>query len=134
MSPDQGIRGYVRTGELTSERTDAGLAVLTITGEHDLSTAPELRRRLEALLAEGAGVIVDLSSATFIDSSILGAILDGKRRAGDAAVGYAVLSANGAGAVDRVLEVTGLRTELPVHGERDAAESAALEASGEPAR
>ncbi len=134
MPPDQGISGNVRTGELAIERTNAGLAVLTITGEHDLSTAPELRRRLEALLAEGTGVIVDLSSATFIDSSILGAILDAKRRAGDTAVGYAVLSANGAGAVDRVLEVTGLRSELPVHGEREAAESAALETSGEPAR
>ena len=131
MAPDRGISGHVRTGELALERTDAGLAVLTINGEHDLSTAPELRRRLEALLEERTGVIVDLSGATFIDSSILGAILEGKRRAGEASIGYAVLHANGTDAVDRVLEVTGLRTELPVHDEREAAASAALEMSGE---
>ncbi len=79
-------------------------------------------------------MIVDLSSATFIDSSILGAILDGKRRAADRGVGYAVLHTNGADAVDRVLEVTGLRTELPVHAEHEAASDAAQDASGEPAR
>jgi anti-sigma B factor antagonist len=117
----------VRTGELALERIDAGLALLTITGEHDLSTAPELRRRLEDVLSEGTGVVVDLSRATFIDSSILGVILDAKRRAAEAKVGYAVVHTNGADPVDRVLEVTGLRAELPVHTAREAATSAALE-------
>lgn len=112
------------------ERTDKGLALLTITGEHDLSTAPQLRRRLEELLDEGTRVVVDLSRATFIDSSILGVILDAKRRAAEAKVGYAVLHTNGAAPVDRVLEVTGLRAELPVHSAREAATSAALEGSG----
>jgi anti-sigma B factor antagonist len=124
----------VRTGELALERIDAGLALLTITGEHDLSTAPELRRRLEEVLSEGTGVVVDLSRATFIDSSILGVILDAKRRAAEAKVGYAVLHTNGADPVDRLLEVTGLREELPVHTAREAATSAALEGSGKSSR
>lgn len=134
MTSNQGSFADVRTGELALERTDAGLTLLTITGEHDLSTAPELRRRLEELLNERMGVVVDLSRATFIDSSILGVILDGKRRAAEAKVGYAVLHANGADPVDRVLEVTGLRAELPVHTARDAATSAALEGSGKSSR
>ena len=108
--------------------------MLTITGEHDLSTAPELRRRLEEVLSEGTGVVVDLSRATFIDSSILGVILDAKRRAAEAKVGYAVFHTNGADPVDRVLEVTGLRAELPVHTAREAATSAALEGSGNSSR
>jgi anti-sigma B factor antagonist len=120
----------VRTGEIALERTDSGLAVLTISGEHDLSTAPNLRRRLDGLLDERTGVVVDLSAATFIDSSILGVILDGKRRSGEAGLGYAVLQSNGAEAVSRVLEVTGLRAELPVHAEREEAVSAALDGSG----
>jgi anti-sigma B factor antagonist len=66
----------VRTGELALKRTDSGVAVLTISGEHDLSTAPILRRRLDGLLDEGTAVVVDLSPATFVDSSILGVILD----------------------------------------------------------
>jgi len=115
----------VRTGELALERKESGLAVLTISGEHDLSTAPNLRRRLDGLLDEGAATVVDLSSATFIDSSILGVILDGRRRAAEAKIGFAVARANGSDAVDRVLEVTGLRSELPVHAQREEAVTAA---------
>jgi anti-sigma B factor antagonist len=123
----------VRTGEFALERTDdAGLAVLTISGEHDLSTAPELRRRLDGLLDEGTATVVDLSPATFIDSSILGVILDGRRRAADAELGFAVVHSNGADAVDRVLEVTGLRSELPVHARREEAVAAASGNAGKP--
>ena len=125
MTSNQGSFGDVRTGEFALERTDAGVAVLTISGEHDLSTAPELRRRLDVLLDEDAATVVDLSPATFIDSSILGVILDGRRRASDAGLGFAVLHSNGADAVDRVLEVTGLRVELPVHARREEALTAA---------
>jgi anti-sigma B factor antagonist len=121
----------VRTGELALERKDSGLAVLTISGEHDLSTAPNLRRRLNALLDEGTATVVDLSPATFIDSSILGVILDGRRRADEAEIGFAVVRSNGSDAVDRVLEVTGLRAELPVHARREEAVAAA---SGNPGR
>jgi anti-sigma B factor antagonist len=117
----------VRTGELALERNDEGLAVLTISGEHDLSTAPNLRRRLDGLLDEGVPTVVDLSPATFIDSSILGVILDGRRRAAEAKIGFAVARSNGSDAVDRVLEVTGLRAELPVHAGR---EEAVIAASG----
>jgi anti-sigma B factor antagonist len=132
VTSNPGSFAGVRTGELALERTDAGLAVLTISGEHDLSTAPNLRRRLDALLREGTATVVDLSPATFIDSSILGVILDGRRRAAEADVGYAVVHSNGADAVDRLLEVTGLRAELPVHARRKEALSAASGNSGMP--
>jgi anti-sigma B factor antagonist len=108
------------------------LAVLTISGEHDLSTAPNLRRRLDGLLDAGTAIVVDLSPATFIDSSILGVILDGRRRAAEVGIGFAVVHSNGADAVDRVLEVTGLRAELPVHSRREAALFDASGNSGKP--
>jgi anti-sigma B factor antagonist len=120
----------VRTGELALERTEKGLAVLTISGEHDLSTAPNLRRRLDGLLDERTATVVDLSPATFIDSSILGVILDGRRRAAEAQIGFAVARSNGSNAVDRVLDVTGLRGELPVHPRRGEAENAVSANSG----
>ena len=121
MPANQGSFAGVRTGELALERNDSGLAVLTISGEQDLSTAPNLRRRIDSLLDEGSATVVDLSPATFIDSSILGVILDGRRRAEAAGIGFAVVHASGADAVDRVLEVTGLRAELPVHARREEA-------------
>jgi anti-sigma B factor antagonist len=101
------------------------LALLTISGEHDLSTAPVLRRRLEDLLERRALIVVDLSPATFVDSTILGVILDARRRAEDEGLGFAVSHTNGTDAVGRVLHITGLRTELPVHEGREAAAAAA---------
>ena len=133
MPPDQGSFAVVRTGELALERNDAGPAVLTISGEHDLSTAPTLRRRIDNLLDEGTASVIDLSPAPFIDAAMLGVILDERRRATEAGIGFAVVHENGAEAVDRVLEVTGLRTELPVHARREEGFTEAL-GSGEPAR
>ncbi len=57
MAPDRGISAGVRTGEIALERTDAGLTVLTISGEHDLSTAPDLRRELDALMRSGRNAV-----------------------------------------------------------------------------
>ena len=89
--------------------------MLTVQGEHDLHTAPELRRRIDELIKAGSPIVVDLSPSTFVDSSILGVLLDGRRRAAEAGIGFTVAQGNGAVAVSRVLQVTGLRTELPVH-------------------
>jgi anti-sigma B factor antagonist len=108
--------------------------VLSIRGEHDLSTAPELRRRLRDLIANGGALVVDLSPATFVDSSILGAILDARRSAAEAGLGFAVAHpGRDDDAVGRVLEITGLRAELPVHSERDEAMAAASNGLGEAA-
>jgi anti-sigma B factor antagonist len=115
----------VRTGEIALERTNAGLAVLSISGEHDLSTAPELRRSFSKLIREGDPIVVDLSPATFVDSSILGTILGARRSAEEAGLGFAVVHQTGDDSVGRVLEITGLRTELPVHDARDEAMAAA---------
>ena len=106
--------------------------MVTISGEHDLSTAPNLRRQLNSLLDAETTTVIDLSPATFIDSSILGVILDGRRQAAEANVGFAVLHSDGAEAIDRVLEVTGLRSELPVHAQREEALAAASGTSGKP--
>jgi anti-sigma B factor antagonist len=130
VTSKRGISADVRTGELALERKEAGLAVVTISGEHDLSTAPNLRRRLDGLLDERVATVVDLSPATFIDSSILGVILDSRRRAAEAKIGFAVARSNGSDAVDRVLEVTGLRSELPVHARREEAVEAASGKTG----
>lgn len=115
----------MRTGEIALKRINAGLTVLSISGEHDLSTAPELRRRFSTLIGERKPIVVDLSPATFVDSSILGTILGAKRRAEEAGLGFAVVHQDGDEAVARVLEITGLRSELPVHTEREAAAAAA---------
>jgi len=125
VSPEKGNPDGVQIGEIDLERTDTGIAIVSISGEHDLNTAPQLRRRLTEEIEEGRAIVVDLSQASFVDSSILGVILDGRRGADAAGLGFAVAQADGAQAVSRVLEITGLRGELPVHTSRaDAVEAA----------
>ena len=77
----------------SNERTR--ITVLSISGEHDLGTAPQLRDRLNAELDEGRAIVIDLSTASFVDSSILGVILEGGRRATTAGLGFEVAQADG---------------------------------------
>jgi anti-sigma B factor antagonist len=130
VNPEEGNSDDVQIGEIDLERTDSGIAILSISGEHDLNTAPQLRQRLEEQMDAGTGVVVDLTKASFVDSSILGVILEGARRSADSGIGFAVAQANGAQAVSRVLEVTGLRAELPVHASREDALQAATTGEG----
>ena len=56
-------------------------AVITLSGELDAYDAPELRRTFETLLeTEPALVVLDLTGVTFLDSTVLGAIVGLLRR------------------------------------------------------
>jgi anti-sigma B factor antagonist len=96
--------------------------IVIVRGEHDIYTAPSLRDRLEEALGarEGdagptAGVVVDLSAATFLDSSILGALLEARRQALENGMGYVVsLGEDPEPGVQRILEITGLVPVFPV--------------------
>ncbi len=104
--------------------------VVVVRGEHDIYTAPTLRDRLEeALGASPTGVIVDLSAATFLDSSILGALLEARRQALERSIGYVVsLGDAPEPGVQRILEITGLVPVFPVVGSREEALEAARSA------
>jgi anti-sigma B factor antagonist len=55
--------------------------VVAVSGEIDLFTAPEFKQRVMAPIGAGVEhVIVDLTRATFIDSSSLGALIGAHRR------------------------------------------------------
>jgi anti-anti-sigma factor len=108
-------------GEIAIDHADGGVAVITFSGEHDLNTAPELRERLTEAIEAERSIVVDLSGAAFIDSSIIGAVLDARRQAQERDQGFAVALSHGAQPVERVLEVTGLTSTLPVHETQEAA-------------
>ncbi len=103
--------------------SDGDVITVIVRGEHDIYTAPALRDRLEEALATGpAGVIVDLSSATFLDSSILGALLEARRQALEGGHNYVVsLGEDPEPGVARILEITGLVPVFPVVRSRDEA-------------
>jgi anti-sigma B factor antagonist len=71
-------------------------------------------------------VIVDLSASTFLDSSILGALLEARRQALERAIGFVVcLGEAPEPGVKRILEITGLVPVFPVVRSRDEALDAA---------
>jgi anti-anti-sigma factor len=126
------ILAAVHPGSIAVERRDAGVVIVSLAGEHDLSTAPEVRERVAEALSAGGGVVLSLTAAEFIDSAIIGVVLDARRRAGEAGIGFATALEGGQSSVRRVLEVTGLDINLPVRGsEREAIELAAA-GPGEP--
>ena len=55
------------------------IVVLVLHGEHDLSTAPDVRAAVDEAVSSGRDVIVDLAQTEFIDSSILGVLVRGYR-------------------------------------------------------
>ena len=58
-----------------------GIFSVSVAGEVDLATAPELKDALGEVVQSGAnGVLVDLSKATFIDSTTLGVLMGAVKR------------------------------------------------------
>jgi len=67
--------------DLVTRELGEGTFVVGLTGEVDLYTAPELKSELLRLVAEGPNrIVVDLSGATFVDSTTLGVLLGAVKR------------------------------------------------------
>jgi anti-sigma B factor antagonist len=63
-------------------REQGGWAVLTVSGEIDIATAPSLRERLHAMLADDKPrLVVDLDDVGFLDSTALGVLVGVLKRA-----------------------------------------------------
>ena len=88
-------------------------AVLQVTGEVDVYTAPLLRERIQELAAGGAvHLIADLGPVDFIDSTGLGVLVGGlKRLRGDGGSLALVITTP---RILRVFEMTGLTKALAV--------------------
>jgi anti-sigma B factor antagonist len=67
---------------LSSEKVEDGADyVVSLGGEVDLYTAPELKQELHRLVGEGATrIVIDMSETTFIDSTTLGVLLSVVKR------------------------------------------------------
>jgi len=66
--------------EVSSEQPDGSIHQITVRGELDLSTAPELAAELRAAReAGGKSILLDLSDCEFIDSSGLAVIVEAWR-------------------------------------------------------
>jgi HptB-dependent secretion and biofilm anti anti-sigma factor len=97
-------------------------AVVALRGEHDLSTAEELRRHLGPLGESQTTIVVDLTETIFIDSSVLGVLIAENERAGRSGGRFAVVLGEGAShGVRRVFDLAGVSSVLNVVGSREEA-------------
>jgi anti-sigma B factor antagonist len=91
-----------------------GLAVVSLLGEHDLSTRPQLAEAFEAAGAH-SNVVVDLSDCAFMDSTVISALLATSRaaRARDELFGVVIPPARVN--LTRLAEMTRLAEVFPVY-------------------
>jgi anti-anti-sigma factor len=93
----------VRVGQV------AGTTVVTVVGEVDLDTAPELDFRIARAAAEAGSLVIDLSGVTFFASAGLACLLTAQ---GDGHRPHLVPSP----AVEKVLTLSDLEDFLPCSG------------------
>ena len=92
-----------------------GFTVIELPGESDAYTAPRVRSGLAAALGAEAPLVVDLSQATFIDSTIVGVLLEGLAEYEKSERPLLLLLPDDcAPEVHRLFELTGLDALLPV--------------------
>jgi anti-sigma B factor antagonist len=86
--------------------------VLSLAGELDLADAPALRDALRGAVERSPRrLVVDLAEVTFVDSTVLGALVEARSRIGGEAFALAAPGLD----VRRALEVSGLDRHFRVH-------------------
>jgi anti-sigma B factor antagonist len=116
---------------IDDESIDAETHVIELGGEVDLYTAPEFKERLVQVIEDGKKqLVVDLSKATFIDSTTLGVLVGGVKRLRPSGGSLALVCTDQN--ISKIFEITGLDRVFPMHGSRE--EALASVAAGEGAQ
>ena len=105
--------------DLADEAIDDRTQVVAVSGDIDLYSAPELRERLDDLIASGkTRILVDLGGASFIDSTTLGVLVGAikRLRVHDGKLTLACADPS----ILRVFTITGLDQVIGVFPTRDA--------------
>jgi anti-sigma B factor antagonist len=115
---------------IQDEEIDADTHVIELGGEVDLYTAPEFKERLVQVIEDGKKqLVVDLSKATFIDSTTLGVLVGGVKRlrTNEGQLSLVCSDRN----ITKIFEITGLDRVFTIYPTRDEAVSK-LKAADQP--
>lgn len=89
-----------------------GSVLLTLRGELDLATAPELEQLVTERLEARQEVVVDLRALEFMDSSGIRVLVAAHARAGRVGTRLVIVRPAPGSAVAKIVEVSGLDGEL----------------------
>lgn len=108
----------MRSGQIGIE-VIGDVHLIILRGEHDLSTAADVRAHVEEAVGAGGDVVVDLSEAGFIDSSILGVLVAGHRSLteADPPRRFAVAAVPGS-SVTRLFDLVSVSDVIPIYPTR----------------
>ena len=102
------------------ERSGEDIFVVSLAGEHDLYTAPKVQEALRDVIAAGARtIVVDLTETTFLDSTMLHALLSARNELRD---GGRLLLVTNDETVKRAFEIAGIDRFFDFYPSRRAAE------------
>lgn len=102
------------TLDMTVQYTGDRGAVVAVTGDVDLHTAPTLRERARAVVEEGAPhLVLDLARVGFVDSTGLSALIDLLQAA--RAAGGSLRLAAVPDRLTRMVTTTGIDQLMPLH-------------------
>ena len=106
---------------MSTELACDDFVVIALEGDVDLTTAPAVAARIHEGLKLRRHVVVDLTEATFIDSSAIHMLFQARAAAERMGV-VAVLQLGGAASgVERAITIVGLRDVFPCADDREAA-------------
>ena len=98
----------------------AGWTVVSLFGELDVATSPELREQLIGLVGEGrVRLVLDLDGVDFLDSTGLGTVVGALKRVRTHGGDLRLVCTQGR--ITRLFEITGLDKAVPLHPTLDAA-------------
>jgi len=104
--------------KISDEEIDEQTHVISLGGEIDLYTAPEFKERMVELIEAGKKhIVVDLSEATFIDSTTLGVLVGGVKRLRPSGGGLALVCTDQN--ISKIFEITGLDRVFSIQGSRE---------------
>ncbi|MEV0153825.1 STAS domain-containing protein [Micromonospora sp. NPDC050686] len=96
--------------------TDGDRRIVVLSGEIDMNGAPRLQDLLHAAVDDADVVEVDAAAVTFIDSSVISALITARNTA--VTTGRHLSLVNPSPQVHRILDVTGVLNALTVESSR----------------
>jgi anti-sigma B factor antagonist len=110
---------------LEDTECDDDLVVLLAGGQLDFAAGPQLRERIAEQIDAGCKqLVLDLSAATFIDSSVIGVLVGAAVRLRNDGGSLAVVCPAENRSVVRIFEITGVSNVFELYRTRDEALSA----------
>jgi anti-sigma B factor antagonist len=106
--------------DIKTEQLSGDSYVISLAGEVDLYTAPEFKERLVQVIEDGKKhLVVDLSKATFIDSTTLGVLVGGVKRLRPTGGALSLVCTDQN--ISKIFEITGLDRVFPIYKSREEA-------------